>query len=106
MQGNKEIIQIIIGLTALIEHNPEETIKTAMIDSIKEKTKVLKDQDREEGQKVKQEPEETPGPQPGEEIKTEQRPEILRFGEYIKKMSFGNLSSKPMEQHYEDFAQS
>lgn len=46
-EGEKKlIIQIIGGLTALIEHSPEETIKTAMIEGIKEKTQVLKDQDK------------------------------------------------------------
>jgi len=182
MQGNKEIIQIIEQLTAIIEHNPGETIKTALIEGIKVKTKALKDQYK----KVKQEPEpiirtidnsysipneiiinqtrelknslvknkqfeeaapiralelkyltkianpettqeeaekfiregwevlhseveelkNTTGPQPGEETETKQRPEVIRFGEYIRKLSFSKLQAQPMEQHYEDFAQS
>jgi len=41
-EEKKKFIKIIEELTAIIEHNPEETIKTALIEGIKAKTQDLK----------------------------------------------------------------
>lgn len=36
----------------------------------------------------------------------EEKPEIISFGEYVERLSYGELKIKPMSQHYEDFLQS
>ena len=132
-EGEKEqFIKILEELTAIVEHNPGETIKTAMIEGIKAKTKVLRDKAKEEKRKayIKE------GTEIFQEIEQEfikrwmkeeeitiykyfppfklyynkvkpttdeEQPEVLRFGNYIKRLSFGTLEAKTIEQHYEEF---
>lgn len=109
-EEKQTFIKIIEELTAIIEHNPGETIKSALIEGIKRKTQDLKHRsitkpnftvninnlgfaEGKEGEEA-------------QEIKTGPKPEILRFGEYIGTLAPSYYDSKTIGEHLEEFLQS